>query len=226
MTNKKVPLHASSLRKVVASAAAVAALLAGCASPPTRYYTLAAPSVVSAVPVATTPAAAGTPQWIELAPLAMPERLARPQLVVRGGAARAEVEILEQHRWASSFESELRDALASGIASRLGALDGTKGGRPASAPVTRIAVQLRQFDAVEGEHVEADFGWTLRRAEPTRALVCQMKLREPVVGREIDSVAQAAQRVTARAAEAIARGVTAIQQNPDAPCPVPDNGAA
>ncbi|MEP6723119.1 MAG: PqiC family protein [Variovorax sp.] len=200
-------------------AAMATLMLAGCASPPTRYYTLAAP--VPAVAPAAPPAAAA-PLWIELAPVGMPERLARPQLVVRpaGDGSRAEVEILEQHRWASSFENELRDALASGIAARLGAHDGTRGGRPAAAPVTRIAVQLRQFDAVEGGKVEADLGWTLRRTEQPRSMVCQISLSEPVGGTGIDAVAQGAQRLTANASAAIARSVAALQQNPDAACPI------
>ncbi|MGJ7496532.1 PqiC family protein [Variovorax sp. RT4R15] len=200
-------------------AAMATLVLAGCASPPTRYYTLAAP-LPAVVPAA--PAAAAAPLWIELAPLGMPERLARPQLVVRpaGDGSRAEVEILEQHRWASSFENELRDALASGIAARLGALDGTRGGRPAAAPVTRIAVQVRQFDAVEGSKVEADLGWTLRRAEQPRSMVCRISLSEPVVGTGIDAVAQGAQRLTANVSAAIARSVAALQQNPDAACPI------
>lgn len=199
------------------SLAAAALLLAACASPPTRYYTLAAPVAPAAAPAVPVD---GAPFWIELAPLALPERLARPQLVVRSARAGAELEILEQHRWASSFENEMRDALAGGIAMRLGALDSTRGGRPATAPVTRIAVQLRQFDAVEGERVDLDLGWTLRRAEPARALLCQARLSEPLAGSGIDAVAQGAQRLTARAAEAIARSVEALRRNPDAACPI------
>ena len=71
-----------------------AALLGACASPPTRYYTLAAPAAVA---VTAAPVGA-TPMWIELAPLAVPERLARPQMVLRrGGEGSAEVRVLEQH---------------------------------------------------------------------------------------------------------------------------------
>jgi uncharacterized lipoprotein YmbA len=204
--------------------AATALLVAACASPPTHYYTLAGPAVAASTAATpadgATPSDRATPLWIELAPLAMPERLARPQLVVRGAGAGAEVEILEQHRWASSFESEMRDALAGGIAARLGALDATRGGRPPAAPVVRIAVQVRQFDAAEGERVDLGLGWTLRRAEPARVMVCQASLSEALAGGGIDAVAQGAQRLTARAAEAIARSVETIQRNPDAPCPI------
>jgi hypothetical protein len=205
-------------RRIVA---ATALALAGCASPPTQYYTLASP-VGSAA--ATTPAlsAGAAPMWIEVAPLAVPERLARPQMVLlaAGSSAQAQVDVLEEHRWASSFESEMRDALSSGIASRLGALDGTRGGRPASAPVTRIAVQVRQFEAMEGSRVDASLGWTVRRAEQPRSLVCQVNLSEPVEGKGVEAVAQGAQRLTANASAVIARSVSALLSNPDAACPI------
>ena len=56
---------------------AVAAALAACSTPVTRYYTLAEPGASSAAP------RSAAPLFIELAPLAVPERLARPQMVVR-----------------------------------------------------------------------------------------------------------------------------------------------
>ena len=51
-------------------------------------------------------------------------------------------------------------------------------------------------------------------------MVCQLDLNEPVSGPGIDAVAQGAQRLTANASAAIARGVAALQSNPDAACPV------
>jgi len=189
---------------------AAAALLAACATPAPQYYSLA-----DAEPSPPTAAAGSAASFIELAPIAMPERFARPQLVVRQKDADAgpEVDILEQHRWSSSFENELRDALGSGIARRLGAVDATKGGRPRGQPVTRIAVQLRQFDAVEGSRVEAGFSWTLRRTEESPAVGCQLSVSEPAGARGIDALARSAQRATARLADAIARSVSAMQSN-------------
>lgn len=192
---------------------ALAAVLAGCASKPDNYYTLASP--VAAADAAPSTLGGGAPLYIELAPVAVPERLARPQMVVRQPNGSVQVEVLEQHRWASSFENELRDALASGIAGRLGALDVTKGGRQTSQPVWRIAVQLQQFDAVDGGRVDAGFSWTLRRSDEARTLVCQLNLGE-AVGSGMDAVARGAQRVTAAAAAAMARSVDAARANPSA----------
>ncbi|MBN8756059.1 MULTISPECIES: PqiC family protein [Variovorax] len=197
----------------IALAPALAALLAGCASKPDNYYTLASP--VAAADAAPSTLGGAAPLYIELAPVAVPERFARPQMVVRQPNGSVQVEVLEQHRWASSFENELRDALASGIAGRLGALDVTKGGRQTSQPVWRIAVQLQQFDAVDGGRVDAGFSWTLRRSDEARTLVCQLNLGE-AVGSGMDAVARGAQRVTAAAAAAMARSVDAARANPSA----------
>jgi len=193
--------------------AAALVALSGCASKPDNYYTLASP--VAAADAAPSTIGGTAPVYIELAPVAVPERLARPQMVVRRPDGSVQVDVLEQHRWASSFEKELRDALASGIAGRLGALDVTKGGRQSSLPVWRIAVQLRQFDAVDGARVDANFTWTLRRSDEARTMICQLSLGEPV-GSGMDALAQGAQRVTSAAAAAMARSVSAALANPSA----------
>ncbi|RZI69472.1 PqiC family protein [Variovorax guangxiensis] len=191
---------------------AVALFVAGCASAPDRYYTLAAPTEAAA------PLLTGGPVFIELAPVAVPERLARPQMLVQQpGGRSAEVALLEQHRWSSSFENELRDALASGIAARLGAIDVTKGGRQPTQPAWRIAVQVRQFDAIENTRVDAAFSWTVRRSDAERSTTCRWSASEPV-GSGIDALAQGAQRVTAKAAEAIARHLATLQADAAAPC--------
>ena len=194
-----------------------ALLLTGCAAAPDTYYTLAASAPAGKV----MPDAAAI--FIELAPVAVPERLARPQMVItragKGGERSAEVALLEQHRWASSFESELRDALASGIASRLGAIDATKGGRQPGQNAWRIAVQLRQFDAVENAQIDAALSWTVRRTDGARSFACQWTGREPVAA-GISALALGAQRVTGSAAQAIARHVATLAAQEGAADPV------
>ncbi|MBS0452406.1 MAG: membrane integrity-associated transporter subunit PqiC [Proteobacteria bacterium] len=203
--------------------AALLGLLAACSGTPTRYYTLAEnpPAATAQRSTADT-----GPLAIEMAPVALPERLARPQLVVRrtGGvlpareASVAEVDVLEQSRWSSSFEYELRDALASGIATRLGAFDATKSGRPRGIPVYRIAVQLREFDAQPGTRVDSAFGWSIRKGEGDTLVTCQLRLSEPISG-GVDGVAVGAQRITGRLADEIARNVGALAANQTAGCP-------
>ena len=83
-------------------------------STPARFYTLAQPAT-SATPADT------TPLFVEILPVRVPERLARPQIVVRNaGIDTAQVRILEQDRWSSHFNDELQDALAAASGRRSG----------------------------------------------------------------------------------------------------------
>ncbi len=91
----KTPLPRGFRAGLLAAIAIVGCLgLAGCASQPDRYYTLAAP-----VGTPATAPAGGTPMFIELAPLALPERLARPQMVVSqagGTSAKVSAEVISR----------------------------------------------------------------------------------------------------------------------------------
>ena len=202
--------------RLVAAVLGAAWLVAGCGSAGgPQYYSLADSAAPTRAPVA----AGGAPVYIELAPIAMADRFARPQLVVRKKDApdSPAVDILEQHRWSSSFENELRDSLGSGIASRLGAVDVTKSGRLRGQPATRIAVQLEQFDAIEGQRVDASFTWTVRRTDEGPATGCRVSLSE-TVGGGFDALAQGAQRLTSRLADAIAASIPAPQGQPIPKC--------
>ncbi len=196
---------------IIACVAAAATLLAGCAStPPVRYYSLGNPIQAST-------AAPAMPLLIELPPVAMPERLVRPHLVVRTSGG--QIDVLELHRWAAPFDAELHDALAAGIAQQLGAVDVSGGGRLAGQPVYRIKVQLRQWDAQPDSAISAAFSWTIRRSDDTRNLACQWSQSEPV-GPGMDALAQGAQRLTARAAQSMAAAVKALAADANALCPV------
>lgn len=185
-------------------ALAACALAAGCAGQPDRYYTLADPAALRTAPAAA-PQAAPT-MAIEVLPVGVPERLARPQMVVRTSAVSPEVQVLEQHRWSASFEKELRDALSSGIATRLGAIDASKTPAAAGLRPWRIAVQVARFDAVEGERVDGAFTWTLRRAGTPQQLDCRLDT-SVAAGAGMAALAQASGEVAARLAKTIADAI-------------------
>ncbi len=180
----RVPSDGRRVRAGVRRAAGLAVCLVllggGCASAPPRFYTLGSPSGTDQRPAAGT--SAGAPIQFDLAQVSVPERLARPQLVIRqaGDPRTAEVEVLEQSRWSAPFDSELRDALGAAIAVRLGGVDVTRGGRLPGQPVYRITVQLRHFDMVATERVDATFGWTLVRPDDGRIASCQASRTERI----------------------------------------------
>lgn len=205
--------------------AAAAAVAAGCGTPPTRYYTLAGDALV-----ADARANAGVPGrrlYVEVGPVGVPERLARPQMVVRSGTdpASTRVDVLEQQRWSASFDRELRDAFAVAIATRLGAIDVTQGGLPPGQPVYQVSIQLRRFDATPAAAVDAVYGWTIRRSDDDRNALCQASISE-TVGESIDAVVNGVQRTVAQAAARIAAGIAQLERSGRADCPAGTGAAA
>lgn len=198
---------------------ALALALAACAAAPVRYYTLASTAPPQAVRQVADVSGRKMPIHFDLASVGVPERLARPQMVVRSAADRGStrVDVLEQQRWSSPFDSELRDALASAIASRLGAVDVTRGGQLPGHPVYRIAVRLRQFDAILDQRVNADFGWTITRSDDERNAICRSFDSEPVSA-GMDGLVQGVQRAVANTADRIAAQIARLQDNRSAPC--------
>lgn len=204
------------LQSTYFSAAVLAVLLTACGTTePTRFYTLAGP-VTAGVPQQAPASAQQKRLLIEVLPVSVPERLARPQIVVRTDDAR--VDILEQDRWSAPFNNELRDALASGIANRLGAIDVTRNGRPANQPAYRIAVELRQLDAVRNGNVQAGFSWTITRTDDARSATCSLTLVEPVSGAGVDALVQGMQKAVANTVEAIAANVLRLQDGKGGGC--------
>ena len=94
----------------------------------------------------------------------------------------------------------------------------SSGGRLAGQPVYRVAVQLRQWEAVPNSRLEASFSWTIRRSDDARNIACQWSQSESV-GPGMEALAQGAQRLTARAAQRMAASVAALDADAAAACP-------
>lgn len=189
-------------------------LAAGCASvPETRFYTLSVPSEASQSKDASAraPETASRPILIEVMPINVPERLARPQLVVRSQSLGQDTQlfILEQDRWSSYFNYELRDAFATGISNRIGAINESRGSHAPDQPIYRIAVELSQFDAIVGDKVQARFGWTVTRSTDGRGVACYSAVSEPVVG-GIKGVVKGIQHVVSSVVADISRSLTEL----------------
>jgi uncharacterized lipoprotein YmbA len=216
----------------VLAAVLVAALgLGGCGTPPTRYYSLAGPlpDAGTTLPANAGPGQGrpggvnGSPIHIDVAPVGVPERLARPQMLIRNATRNdadpvsTQVDVLEQQRWVSPLDSELRDAFAGAISARAGAIDVTRGGRLPGQPVYRIAIRVGYLDAVLDRQVDAVFGWTITRSDDSRHAICEVSVSRPA-GRGMDALVQAVKQSVTVAAEHIARQIMQLQQGATAAC--------
>lgn len=189
-------------------------VLASCTTPraPTRFYTLSAPMTAEAAPAQTS-----SPLFIEVMPVHVPERLARPQMVVRNGASDSQIRILEQDRWSSPFDYELHDAFAGAISSRLNAIDISRGGRPADARSYRIAVELLRFDAVPDGHLQAAFNWSIKRSDDGTTAVCQTAITQDLTG-GIGGLVQGMQQAVSKVSTGISLGIAALEAGETVTC--------
>lgn len=213
------------------AAAAVAALaLAACSSPPARFYTLSPAD--AAAPLRTAPA---NPAFlIEVPAVGVPEQVAKNQLVVQKNAA--QVDVLEQERWASPPADEIRRALSDDLAAQLGTIDVANSAYPAGVPVYRISVNVQRFESWPGKRAAIDAVWSVRSLATQAVMTCRTSAVEPVADgydalvaghrRALDVIAtqaaagvraMAARRGTATATAPAAGSKTAAA--PVVPCP-------
>lgn len=154
-------------------AAAIVALLAGCASaPPDQFYTLT--DSAAAAPAAAAPAAA--PLYIEMRPVTVPDQVRRNQMVVAKGDG--QVDLLEHHRWASKLDDQIGSALSLGIAAQLGAVDVYSNPAPPGAAVYRISASVQRFESKLDDYALIDTVWSVRRTGEREVLTCRSVFRE------------------------------------------------
>jgi uncharacterized lipoprotein YmbA len=197
-----------------------AMFLAGCASvgKKTTFYTLSIPSEVQA-----TESYLGHPAkpiFIDVMPVIVPERLARPQLVVNIKDKENQLLILEQARWSSHFHYELRDAFAAHIARKIGGqieIREIRGIQAHREPIYRIAIRLSQFDATLGGRVSAKFDWTIAHSTQARSAACYSVV-SATAGPDIESLVKGIGSVVAAASERIAETLVEMNESGEATC--------
>ncbi|KVC40475.1 PqiC family protein [Burkholderia diffusa] len=169
MTTTRANILASGAAAVFAALA-----LAACSSPPARFYTLS-PADATA-PVRSAPA---NPSFlIEVPSVGVPEQVAKNQLVVQKNAA--QVDVLEQERWAAPPADEIRRALSDDLAAQLGTIDVANSAYPAGVPVYRISVNVQRFESWPGKRAAIDAVWSVRALGTQAVMTCRTSVAEPV----------------------------------------------
>ncbi|WP_322091567.1 PqiC family protein [Paraburkholderia bannensis] len=224
MTFRRPNLRLPAALPVLASALALAAALAGCASPSSRFYTLS-PSGDGArtASAATAPVGAGNPAWlIELAPVDVPPQVAKAQLVVQTDAT--QVKVLEQERWASMPGDEIRRALSGDLTQQLNTIDVYGSPHPDNVPVYRVSVNVQRFESWPGSHALIDAVWSVRALDSQTVMTCRSVLNEPV-GDGYDALVVGHRRAVADLSQAISSGVRALAATPQVVMPTTKGNA-
>jgi uncharacterized lipoprotein YmbA len=191
----------------------------GCTSAPIRYYTLTPPPD-KALPASETTLA------IDVRIIHTPPQLNRSELMVRTGPT--EVTLLENERWASPVNDEIKDALRLELQRRLGRMTGLN---TAFAKLT-IDVDVRQLEAEFGRYALLGASWsaTLSATDPrssngARVTACTFRADEKIHAGYAE-IAEGYQREIAALAEAIVAVLTSPGSGIDAPCQKSIEGSA
>jgi uncharacterized lipoprotein YmbA len=184
---------------LMVSIALLAAAASGCATAPSRFYTLD--------PTALSDGAAPVSYPIMVGPVSVPAAVDRPEFVVQAAPNRVEVD--EFNRWAAP----LNDAVAQVVAGDLVKLLGTP--NVASAPMAnfvpayRVTIDIQRFDSVPSQAALVEAVWTVHSTAGGETRSGRTVAREAVQGDGFDVLAAAHSRALAKMSGDIAGTIRA-----------------
>jgi uncharacterized lipoprotein YmbA len=182
----------------------------GCTSAPVRYYTLTPP------PDRTLPASEAT-LAIDVRVVHTPQQLNRSELMVRTGPT--EVTLLENERWASPVNDEIKDAVRLELQRRLGRMTGF---RPDFTRLT-LDIDVQHLEAELGGYALLEASWsatlsaTGQQSNGARATTCTFQADEKI-HTGYAGIVEGYQREIAALADAIVTVLTSPANGIDAPC--------
>lgn len=222
MDGENAALTATAGKAGLAAAAALVLALAGCASPSSTFYTLTdagtgtGSTATSTVTNATTGVAApATPYALEVSPVAVPEQVDRPQIVVTRGVGR--VDILEESRWAAPLKTELTSTISHDLTQRLGAMDVYGLPRADGLAVYRVSTSVQRFESTPGEQAALTAVWSVRKVPGDIVLTCRFSGTEPAASGIADVVA-AQRKLVDRLADGIGNAIATSAQGATPRC--------
>jgi uncharacterized lipoprotein YmbA len=182
----------------------------GCTSAPVRYYTLTPPPD-RALP-ASEPSLA-----IDVRVVHTPPQLNRSELMVRTGPT--EVTLLENERWASPVNDEIKDAVRLALQRSLSRMTGL---RPAFTKLT-LDIDVQHLEAELGRYALLEASWsaalsgTGQRSNGARATTCTFQADEKIPTGYAGMV-EGYQREIAALADAIVTVLTSPASGIDVSC--------
>jgi uncharacterized lipoprotein YmbA len=185
----------------IATLGALASFWAGCASPPSKFYTLS--------PVAT-PGAAAASYSVAVGPVSVPPAVDRSQIVVRLGPN--QVAIDEFNLWASPLPDDIARVVAQNLVSLLGTPLGTVFAQSGSAGASyRVGIDVLLFESAPGEAATLDAVWTVRSTKGGQSRSGRTTVSEPVPNRSYAALAAAHSRALGRLSGEVADAIRALE---------------
>lgn len=174
---------------------------AGCASPPSRFYTLN-----SVVP----PAPRALDLAVAVGPVAIPAEVDRPEILVTLGPNQVRPD--EFNRWAAPLADNIAGVVAEDLTRLLGTPQVTLFPQTTSADADyRVAIEVQSFVSTLGEAAQLDAVWSVRRAADGRTETGRTRVRESVAGADYAALAAAHSRALARLSQDLADALSRVR---------------
>jgi hypothetical protein len=184
----------------VIAIAVVAAALAGCATAPSRFYTLDS--------TATADATAPTARYaVMVGPVFVPAAVDRPEFVVQVTPNRVEID--EFNRWAAPLGDAVARAIAGDLAVLLGTSDVAVAPLANFRPAYRVSINVQRFESAPGKSVLIDAAWTVHGTTDGDVRSGRTVSSEAVQGPGFDALAAAHSRALVAVSADIAAAIRA-----------------
>ncbi len=177
--------------------------LAGCASPATRFYVLAA------LP-AERPADIGQEVAVGVGPVELPDYLDRPQIVTRSG--QNELNLAEFDRWGEPIKDNATEVLAENLAVLLPSKKISVYPWKRSTLVNyQVAVKVTRFDRAEGGETVLRARWSLLNGEGAELLSRESHYAESASGEGYAATVAAMNRALAQFSRDVANAINGLK---------------
>ena len=176
----------------------VAIAVAGCASAPSKFYTLNA-----------TAKSDGTSEAhyaIVVGPVTVPTEVDRPQFTVQLAPNRVGVD--EFNRWAAPLNENIARVIAADLATLLGTPRVATGSLANFSPDYRVSLEIQKFDTIPGKSVQIDTVWVIRKSVGNVSLSGHTSANEPATG-DYEPLAAAHSRALSKVSADIAAAIRA-----------------
>jgi hypothetical protein len=190
----------------VAGLCTIAAFAAGCATPPSHFYTLSPVAAPAGALVAKAPG-----RSVIVGPVSIPEIVDQPQIVVSTGPN--QVSLDEFNRWASPLSNNISRVVVQDLVAMLGTPRVSLFQQSLNVEADyRVAIEVQSFESMPGEAATLDAAWVVRRARDGKAETGRTSVREPAAGAGFDALAAAHSRALARMSQDIADAIRVLDR--------------
>jgi len=179
--------------------ALTAVAAAGCASAPSRFYTL------NSTATATTNGLPAASYSVALGPVTVPAAVDHPQFTVQVEPNRVELE--EFNRWAEPLNQNIASVVAGDLAALLGTSQVAAGPLANFQPDYSVNIRIQRFDSVRGQSAQVEALWVVHKSAGGAIQSGHTIASEPVTDASFDSLAAAHSRALAKVSADIAAAI-------------------